>query len=139
MSLKVGNTISTRRLTLLIDPRLAADGVTDADLAAQFALAQKMTALTSDTNDLVARVRRAQGDDKVEGQQQKAIDALAAELLTEGFRYGRPGLQAQVRYLAGLARRTEQALGRDVFERYEELRKAIDTVSAEADRVLRRP
>jgi hypothetical protein len=64
------------------------------------------------------------------------VQAIAAKLLTEPVRYGKPGLQAHITYLAGMTNGADQKVGRDAMERYEVLRKELDAVLAEVDRVL---
>jgi hypothetical protein len=64
------------------------------------------------------------------------LNALAAKLLTEPVRYGKPGLQAHITYLASMTARGDQKIGRDAVERYAELKKELDAVNAELSRVL---
>ena len=52
------------------------------------------------------------------------------------MRYGKPGLQAHVNYLAGMTANVDQKIGRDAIERYEVLKQEFETLRAEADRVL---
>src|SRR5690606_41917054 len=47
----------------------------------------------------------------------RAVDALASKLITEPVRYGKPGLQAHISYLAGMTARTDQKVGRDAIDR----------------------
>jgi hypothetical protein len=51
-------------------------------------------------------------------------------------RYGKPGLQAHITYLAGMTANVDQKIGRDAIERYAVLKKEFDAVSAEVDRIL---
>ena len=52
------------------------------------------------------------------------------------MRYGKPGLQAHITYLAGMTSNVDQKIGRDAIERYQVLKKEFDTLLAEADRIL---
>ena len=61
---------------------------------------------------------------------------MPAKLLTEPVRYGKPGLQAHITYLASMTSRGDQKIGRDAVERYAELKKELDAVNAELSRVL---
>jgi len=54
----------------------------------------------------------------------------------EGVRYGRPGLQTQITYLAGMTTRVDQRIGRDAVERYQTLRKELDAVEAKVNKTL---
>ena len=66
------------------------------------------------------------------------VNALAAKLLTEPVRYGKPGLQAHISYLAGMTRGADQKIGRDAIARHAVLRKELDALLAEAEQVLGR-
>jgi photosystem II stability/assembly factor-like uncharacterized protein len=137
--LKVSDKVWSEQFSVLIDPRVAEDGVTIADLQEQFAHNMRMRQLVNDVNQIVARVREAQA--KVRsgaGNPESAvrINAIAAKLLTEPVRYGKPGLQAQITYLAGMTAGVDQKIGRDATERYETLRKELDATRAEVDRIL---
>jgi hypothetical protein len=139
--LKVGDKSFTENFNVLIDPRVAADGVTVADLQEQYEHNMRMRALVNDMNRLVARVREAQRNSNAaggNGESTARLNALAAKLLTEPVRYGKPGLQAHINYLAGMTANVDQKIGRDAIERYAVLKREFDTVKAEADQLLGR-
>jgi photosystem II stability/assembly factor-like uncharacterized protein len=138
--LTVGAAVQTQPFTVLIDPNVAADGVTAADLKEQFDHNVRTRQLVADVGQLVARVREAQirlrsatGADAGKAEQ---IEAIAAKLLTEPVRYGKPGLQEHVTYLSGMTTGADQKIGRDAVERYNTLRKELDAIRADLDRVL---
>jgi hypothetical protein len=131
--LKTGNVKLTQPFNVLIDPRVAADGVTLADLQEQFEHNMRMRALVNSVNQLVTRVREAQ---KKDANTATRVSALAAKLLTEPVRYGKPGLQAHITYLAGMTTNVDQKIGRDAIDRYHVLKKELDTLQAEADQIL---
>ena len=133
-----GNTKQTQPLNVLIDPRVAVDGVTIADLQEQFEHNMRMRELVSGVNQLATRVRDAQkkpsnGSDP---NTEKRVNEIAAKLLTEPVRYGKPGLQAHVTYLASMTANVDQKIGRDAIERYAVLKKEFDALRAEVDQVL---
>lgn len=138
--LKVGAIVHTQPLTVSIDPNVAADGVTVADLKEQFEHNLRMRQLVSDANQLAARVREAEaklkGENGSDAQRRIELDAIAAKLFTEPVRYGKPGLQAHITYLAGMTTAADQKIGRDAIERYATLRKELDALRAELDRFL---
>ena len=137
VQLKTGMVKLTQPFTVLIDPRVAADGVTLADLQEQFEHNMRMRELVSSVNQLVTRVREAQN--KLRGAsstEANRVNALAAKLMTEPVRYGKPGLQAHITYLAGMTANVDQKIGRDAVERYQVLKKELDALLAEADQVL---
>jgi hypothetical protein len=131
--LKTGSVKLTQPFKVLIDPRVAADGVTQADLQEQFEHNMRMRELVSSVNQLVTRVREAQ---KKDANTAARVNALAAKLLTEPVRYGKPGLQAHITYLAGMTTNVDQKIGRDAIERYQVLKKELATLQAEADQIL---
>ncbi|HYK19708.1 MAG TPA: hypothetical protein VEV42_03170, partial [Pyrinomonadaceae bacterium] len=130
--LKTGGVTQTEPLTVLIDPRVAADGVTLADLQEQFEHNMRMRELVTAVNQLVSRVREAQN----KSPNNTRLKAIAAKLLTEPVRYGKPGLQAHITYLASMTANVDQKIGRDAIERYQVLKKEFDAVRAEAEQLF---
>jgi hypothetical protein len=155
--LKSGSVTLTQPLNVLIDPRVAADGVTVADLEEQFQHNMRMRAMVTEVNQLVSRVRDAQNKlrggssgtnsgstasnsgTKETGPSAAALEAVANKLLTEPVRYGKPGLQAHVTYLAGMTANVDQKIGRDAIQRYEVLKKELEVIRAEVERILGPP
>jgi hypothetical protein len=132
--LTVDGRAHTQPFNVLIDPRLAAEGMVAADLRAQFDHNVRMRAMVEEVNQLVERVRTAQQG--ATGDRARQLEALAGKLLTEPVRYGKPGLQEHIRYLAGMTSRGDQKVGRDALERADVLRRELDVLKAEADRIL---
>jgi hypothetical protein len=135
-----GSWTSKQPLEIKEDPRVTADGVSTADLEAQLAHNLRVLALVSDTNHLVARIRAAQTRMKAEhtdsSDQATQLKAVADKLITPTIRYSQPALQTHVTYLYSENTRTDQRPGRDAIERYEFLRKQIDALTAETNRIL---
>src|ERR1051326_3368758 len=100
----------------------------------------RMRELVSGVNQLATRVREAQ--DKllksatVDPTTLNRVNAIASKLLTEPVRYGKPGLQAHVIYLAGMTANVDQKIGSDPIERYAVLKKEFEALRAEVDQVL---
>jgi len=138
--LKVGGKTLTEGINLLIDPRVAEDGVTIADLQEQYEHNMRMREMVTQVNQLVARVRDSQTKLRnaatADNDMAAKVNALAAKLLTEPVRYGKPGLQAHITYLASMTANVDQKIGRDAIDRYNVLKKELDAVRAEVDRVL---
>jgi len=130
--LKTGAANQTQTFNALIDPRVAADGVTVSDLQEQFEHNMRMRDLVTSVNQLVTRVREA----LKKSPNDPRLNVLAAKLLTEPVRYGKPGLQAHITYLAGMTSNVDQKIGRDAIDRYQVLKKELDALRAEADRIL---
>ncbi|HSE30153.1 MAG TPA: hypothetical protein VLA93_01110 [Pyrinomonadaceae bacterium] len=136
--LKVGDKTFTEPFSVLIDPRVAEDGVTLADLQEQYEHNMRMREMITTVNQLVSRVRDAQN--KANGSvDSNRLSAIAAKLLTEPVRYGKPGLQAHITYLAGMTANVDQKIGRDAIERYEVLKRELEAVKAEVEQLLGPP
>jgi hypothetical protein len=121
-------------LTLTMDPRLVADHVTAADLKEQYDHNNRMHDMVNETTRLASRIRAARTKDP----NSAAIRELATTMfgVGEGIRYGQPGLQQQVTYLAGMTARVDQRIGQDAIDRAKVLRKDLDALEARASAVL---
>jgi hypothetical protein len=140
--LKSGAVSLIQPLNVLIDPRVAADGVTLADLQEQFEHNMRMRELVNEVNQLVTRVREAQNklrDNPASDGALSALSTISAKLLSEPVRYGKPGLQAHITYLASMTANVDQKIGRDAIERYAVLKKELDALRADVDRVIGLP
>lgn len=139
--MKVGDATLTENFTVLIDPRVAADGVTSADLQEQFDHGVKMAALVTSVNQTVARVRTAQtqlgSGATADPVKLKQVMALADKLNTQPIRYGRPGLQAHVQYVSRLGMGVDQKVGRDAIERYGVLKAELDKIIEELNAIVK--
>ncbi len=140
VTVSLGSEKQTVPLTVLIDPRLAAEGFTAADLQEQFAHNTRMREMVAEVNAVVARARSAETRLKAAGAAAgdtlSKLNAVTEKLLTAPVRYGKPGLQAHISYLAGMTTRADQKVGRDAIERHLVLRKELDAAKAELDRVI---
>jgi hypothetical protein len=142
VKLTVDGQAQTAPLTVLIDPRIAAEGVTNADLVEQYEHNVKMRALQADVDQTLARVNTArsklQGATGADADKAKQVQAIYEKIVAtpEGVRYNKPGLQEHVRYLAGMTANVDQKIGRDAIERYNELKKELDAIKADLDKVI---
>ena len=141
VTVSVGGMTKSVPLTVQIDPRLAAEGFTAADLQEQFDHNVRMRAMVAEVNALVARARQA--ETRLAAAGAPAADTLAKvrtvlrdQLLTQPVRYGKPGLQAHIQYLSGMTMRVDQKVGRDALERADVLRKELDEAKAAIDRAI---
>jgi len=138
--LTVGNTVLTQRLTVLIDPRLAEEGLTVAYLWQQFEHNMTMQAMVEEVNALVSRVEaaleRLEGATGADARRREQVQAVADKLITAPIRYSPPGLRDHITYLARMTSGVDQRVGRDAFERYETLRGELDEVTAEVNDLL---
>jgi hypothetical protein len=79
------------------------------------------------------RLRSANSPDSLAKVNELAVTLFGPD---EGIRYGRPGLQTQITYLAGMTARVDQRVGRDAIERMATLRKELADLEARVNRVL---
>ena len=139
VKLTVGGASQTQPFKVLIDPNVAASGVTVADLVEQHQHALNVRAFTQQVTQLVTRVRDARtAAAKGPADRLTAIEKIYSQLVAwpEGVRYNRPGLQQHTSYLAGLGTRTDQKVGRDALDRFAVLQKDYARLKAEADKLL---
>lgn len=136
----VAGQTQTVPLRVRIDPRLAADGTTEADLQAQFAHNVKMREMVADVNALLTRVRAAEqkykGATGAAADTAKQVKEVSEVVNTQPIRYGKPGLQAHITYLAGMTARADQKVGQDALDRYNVLRLELEAVKAKLDRAI---
>lgn len=132
--LTVGSTTLTTPFTVLIDPRIAAEGVTVADLEEQFRHNVTMRAMVEEVNALVERVEGAL--EGATGSRAQRLQEVADKLITGPIRYSAPGLQTHIQYLSGMTSRVDMKIGRDAIERHRVLRAELDEMTAEVNAVL---
>lgn len=141
--LTVGDKVLTQPFSVLIDPRVAAEGVTAADLQEQFDHNMRMRELVGGATRAAARVQgaltRLRGATGPAADTLARVQAIAGKLLSEPVRYGKPGLQAHITYLNGMTNGADQKIGRDAIARYEVLKREFDALAAELNRVLGAP
>ena len=138
--LTVGATVLTQPFTVRIDPRVAEEGVTEADLTEQFEHNLRMRELVTRAGRAASRVQgaltRLKAATGAAADTLARVQAIAGKLLTEPVRYGMPGLQAHITYLNGMTNGADQKIGRDAIARYEVLKRELDALEAELTQVL---
>jgi len=91
--------------------------------------------LVSDANRLGERLRtlrRTAGDST---NVSPALRQAEDEFFTPSIRYSKPGLQAHITYLYGMSTDADQRVGRDARERYAELRRRLNALSAKVSSI----
>jgi hypothetical protein len=134
--LTVGSTSQTVPFTVLIDPRLAAEGFTVADLKEQFDHNTKMRTLVADAPQCMRAWGNRWRATGAAADTLSKVKAVSEKLNTQPVRYGKPGLQAHITYLSGMTARGDQKVGRDALERYQVLRKELDAAIMELNKAL---
>ena len=139
--LTVGSWNATEPLTILEDPRVTKAGVTTAELREQFEHNMLVRQLVSDANQAVAKLRAEQAklggaaSGSAAAAELANLNDLSGRLVTPPIRYSQPGLQTHITYLYSMTDSTDQKIGRDAIERYATLRKSLDEITAELNRV----
>jgi hypothetical protein len=132
--LKTGDLVETKPLEVKLDPRVAADGVTIADLQEQFDLLRRIQAVSTDARDTAAKITRALQGLSSGGNSATvaSLGALRAKIVTAGGAYPQPMLIDQLSSIARMAGSADQKVGRSVFEYLEELIRKLAEIKAEA-------
>ncbi|MHB8837533.1 MAG: WD40/YVTN/BNR-like repeat-containing protein [Gemmatimonadaceae bacterium] len=133
-------TAQSKPLTVRMDPRSAADGITLADLQAQYDHNIKVRDLVGEVNKLVAALdeqrRRLASASGAAADTAKGVSDIRATVVMPPIRYSKPELQSQIQYLYGMTNGADQRVGRDAFTRYTTLRKELDATMARARALL---
>ena len=127
--LSAGGWSETKSFRVLMDPRIAQDGVTLADLEGQLGLSLKVRDALGEARMALQRVRDTKKTQPQNSEGWRRLDAIETQLATasaNGIRYPQPMLIDQLSYLYGMITQSDQKVGRDGFERYDELRKQLD-------------
>jgi hypothetical protein len=145
--LSVGEWKATQPLRLLIDPRLRADGITEAILIEQsrmsrsirdlvsngFATVTRLQTLRRRAAELAAGATPAAAGAKRAGPKLAGVDA---RLVTAAGRYQTARLADQINFLYNTTLGADQQLGRDVYERFDELGGMLRELIAELNAIV---
>jgi len=123
----------TQPLVLKIDPRLAKDGVTQADLEEQLALNLKIRDAMGEARRLVQQIDEALKDSKGEAGRLREI---RAKLVTASGPYPQPMLIDQLGNLNRMVSGGDRKVGRSAFEFFEVIKKEMADLEAEINRAL---
>jgi photosystem II stability/assembly factor-like uncharacterized protein len=119
--LTAGGWSDTKPLRVRIDPRVAADGVTQADLVEQTAFLLKLRDAIRDARVLSEKLRDTRRD-------------LYDRLVTASGPYPRPMLIDQLSNIQRMVGQADQKVGKDAYERFSDLTKELKAIQAEAAR-----
>jgi hypothetical protein len=138
--LSVAGQSYSQPFAFLIDPLVAGDGITAADLQEQFDHNVRMQGMVASVQELVGQVQQAriqlQDATGADAEKARQVEAVADRLLTPSIRYSKPGLQTHISYLAGMTSRSDQKVGRDALERADVLQGELDALLTEFARVM---
>jgi hypothetical protein len=122
--LTVGTWTAAQPFEVRMDPRIEADGVTQADLVEQYEFNRTVAALQSEARELLQQVQAAR--QAAQGQRAQQIDGLLASLTQRREAYPQPMLVEQINYLANMTASADQKIGKDATARLAELRSWLD-------------
>src|SRR5262249_33924830 len=124
----------TEPFTVKIDPRVAKDGVTVADLAEQAKFALKVRDTLAEARQLSQRVRQA-----IEAKrgEQSRLQNVADRLNTKPGPHGDEMLTDRVSTVSREAGEADQKAPASAYERYNQLIKDWTAIKADADAALR--
>ena len=129
--LSSGDWSMSREVTLHMDPRVAASGVTQADLAEQLAFNLRLSDVVNEAHEAAARIDSVRGllqdserdeASPVDGALERLESAFVTE---EGDSYPSPMLLDQLSYLYGMTTQGDQRPGKDAYDRLDDLVKHL--------------
>ncbi len=127
--LTMGDWSQTRDLEVLIDPRVAADGTTLADLQQQEELSLRIRDALAEGSQAVSELEALREQVAPDSEAAEQAGQLWAELVTRRTgSYPPPMLLDQVDYLYGMVTKADSRPNRDAHVRYDELREQLDDV-----------
>jgi photosystem II stability/assembly factor-like uncharacterized protein len=132
--LTAGGVTKTESFTVKIDPRVAKDGVTVADLAEQARFALKVRDFLADARQLASRVRQAL--EAKRGDQAK-LQSLWDRLVTKSGPYEDQVFIDQIANVNREINQADQKIGASAYERYNDLMKEWTALKADAEPALR--
>jgi len=124
----------TEPITVRIDPRVARDGITVADLAEQTRFSLKVRDSIAEARALAQRVRAAL--DSKSGDQAKLQETFS-KLVTKSGPYEDQMLIDQLSNISREVGQSDQKVPASAYERYSEVMKEWAAIKADADKVLR--
>jgi hypothetical protein len=116
-----------------MDPRVAKDGVTAADLAEQTRFALKVRDLLGEARQLAAKVRTAL--DSRNGDRAK-VQELLSRLTTKSGPYEDQMFIDQLSNILREVTQADQKVGASAYERFNEMLKEWAVIKADADRAV---
>ena len=128
--LRVGGWSATQPFEVRIDPRVAADGVTQADLVEQLDLLVKVRDAVAEARRLAEQVREARERAAGDPDRARTLGAIHDRLVTSGGSYPQPMLIDQFANIFRMLGQADQKPGRDAWTRYEDLVKDLEAIKA---------
>jgi hypothetical protein len=131
LRLTMGEWSQMRSLDVKIDPRVAADGVTAADLQDQLDLSLKVRDAIGEARALAGALGQARDRVKADPAKVKAVQALMDRVVTAPVIYPQPMLIDQFANIQRMIGQADQKPGKDAWDRYGDLMKELAAIRAE--------
>ena len=131
LRLTLGEWSQSRPLEVKIDPRVAADGVTLADLQEQLNLCLKVRDAVASARQLAAAIADARERFRADPAKSKQLQTLAARVVTSNEVYPQGMLIDQFANVARMIGQADQKPGRDAYLRFDDLMKEMAAIRAE--------
>ncbi len=137
--LTVDGQTQTRSFQLLMGPRVAADGVTQADLQAQFDLGLETIAAIEDASATIERLEGAMARVAEGSNVEDQLKEIEAALVTDRTisSYPQPMLADQLSYLYGNTQSADQKPAVDMYGRLEVLVTELERHKQRLERLMR--
>jgi photosystem II stability/assembly factor-like uncharacterized protein len=143
--LTAGPQTITRTLTLISDPRVVADGVTDAAIAEQVKFQLQVRDAVSDARKLQVSIEQAMqkaglkpqlapalpGDSPSNTKYEHPLQQLYSRMVDTPGIYTQPMLLSQLNNIQRMVTQADQRVGRDAHERYADLIKEMQAIEAQ--------
>ena len=131
--LTAGGVTKTESFTVRIDPRIAKDGITVADLAEQTKVALKVRDALADARQLALRVRQAIDAKRGDAA---ALQSVWDRLTTKTGPYEDQMFIDQMSNVGRVIGGADQKVGASTYERFNQLMKDWAAIKADADKTL---
>jgi hypothetical protein len=132
--LTAGGVTKTEPIVVKIDPRVAKDGITAADLAEQTKLGLKVRDQLADARQLSTRVRQAIQEKRGD---QTRLQGVLDRLVTKAGPYEDQMFIDQMSNIGREIGQADQKVGASAFERFNQLLKEWTAIKADAEAALR--
>jgi hypothetical protein len=134
-----GTVSETSSLEVKLDPRLAKDGVTTADLQELLDLQLKLADSLSQARRAANQLREAREKQAGDEAAVRRLRGLESRLVTAGGPYPQQMLIDQFANVARMLGQADQKPGRDAHLRYQDLKEELDGLLGQVDRALTPP
>jgi hypothetical protein len=132
--LTAGGLTKTEPIVVKIDPRVAKDGITAADLAEQTKLGLKVRDQLAEARQLSTRVRQALQEKRGD---QTRLQGVLDRLVTKAGPYEDQMFIDQMSNIGREIGQADQKVGASAFERFNQLQKEWAAIKADAETALR--